>query len=257
MGSILKYAALALGVYLVWKSGLVQNLMASITGGAASAGGTTGSTGAGTQTTGGGGSTDTGSGTGNTPCAAVQVTCSDGSKVSLTPGNAPTCTLDAATSAAACSTKPADVLALAQGLDARARSDGLSKGTTISPAATGWPAGQVLYSVWQWNYVMKELHPGAKDYNSKDNSRAMPATQYVTERAPSLGLSGLGALVHSMRGHATVRVPMTPDLARALALRSAQGDLMAAIQIAKAGGRAPVPMHGARLNLRGLALGVR
>jgi hypothetical protein len=193
MGSILKYALLALGAYLVWKTGIIQNLLAQITGTTPAAlPPATTAAGGGTATTGGGGSTSTGAGS------------SGGPQPAPTGGSSGTSTGTTGSSA------PPNLTAVAQALDARARADGLVKGTKILPAVSGWPAGQVLYNVFQWNWVYKELNPAAANYSSGANdAAAIPATQYVLQRSLSkTGLSGLGTFVSMVQGRPVVMVPM-------------------------------------------------
>ena len=223
MSSILKYGALAAGLYLVYRSGIVQNLMASITGGTVAA---PPATTPGTTTTGGGGGTDTG-----TPPATTTTPPNTKLPINTTPS-------------------VTDQVALAHALDARARADGLAAGTKIS-AGTGWDAGQVQYNVWQWNYVFKELHPAGANLNTSNNAAVMGADAYVAARASGgLGLSGLGTF-------AAMRRPVfNPAVARMLQSRAAQGDLLAAIHLVNMGARIPRPVSGTRLSLSGLALPV-
>jgi hypothetical protein len=268
MGSILKIGLIGGAAYLAWSSGLIGQALAAFGIGTAAAAATppagTGAGTTGTQPTGGGGSTNTGApGSGSGPaatpppappptCAVVNFTCPDGTVLHQTPGNYPACNTSpwncpvSSQAQGIQNTTNASNLAIA--LNARAMKDGVAQGATIAPAVTNFPNGQVLYTPQQWNFIMRELYPGASVLPS--SSQPMTSEAYVFARLQAgpttnaaLGLSGFGlGGIHQVQH-------VTGSGMKTLMSRAAAGDLLAAVQLRRVGAPVPPVRSGARLRL--------
>lgn len=174
-------------------------------GTASTSGSSSGNSGSSASATGGGGSSASPPPPPPVVCPPVSFTCPDGTVVKQT-GTGSGCWL----APWQCPTTPGgitqtgnDAAALAKALNDRAISDGAEAMSSTHIGGIGADGKTVMYNIWQWNYIMQELHPSAKTLDTGDTTRLMSAAEYVLARATGgVGLSGfrgMGAFVRTGR----------------------------------------------------------